>query len=147
MVLYVQAISFSLQFLLFTTFGGLADYGRWNRWILLLATIIGCASQIVPMALVNDDGSHWSAMMAINIIALISYGTSLVFYAAAFPTLSDNLPAVRYARANPALSEDQKQIEVEKWRNHVSAISTSFSNVGFFVITGNTQRMTPFPYP
>lgn len=87
MTLYVQAIAFSIQFLLFTTFGSLADYGRWNRYILLLATLIGCASQIVPIALVNDDGSHWGAMMAIYVISLISYGTSLVFYGAAFPTL------------------------------------------------------------
>lgn len=87
MMLYVQAISFSIQFLLFTTFGSLADYGKWNRYILLIATIIGCATQIVPIAFLNDDGSSWNAMLGIMILALISYGTSLVFYAAAFPTL------------------------------------------------------------
>ncbi|KAI9027598.1 autophagy-related protein 22-like protein [Phycomyces nitens] len=136
MLLYVQAIAFSLQFLLFTTFGSLADYGRWNRYILLGATVIGCAAQIVPITLVNDDGSHWNAMMGIMIIALISYGTSLVFYAAAFPTLSDNLPAVRKARADPALSKDEKLQETELWRNHVSAVSTVWSNVGFLIMTG-----------
>lgn len=87
MLLYVQSIAFSIQFLLFTTFGSLADYGRWNRYILFSSTIICCLFQALPIVLVNDDGSHWSAMMGIMIIALISYGTTLVFYSAAFPTL------------------------------------------------------------
>lgn len=87
MMLYVQAISFSIQFVLFTTFGSLADYGKWNRYILLAATVVGCVTQIVPVAFYNDDGHNWSSMLGIMILALISYGTSLVFYAAAFPTL------------------------------------------------------------
>ncbi|CDH53492.1 mfs general substrate transporter [Lichtheimia corymbifera JMRC:FSU:9682] len=146
MVLYQQAIAFSIQFLLFTTFGSLADYGKWNRYILLLATVIGCASQIVPIALVNDDGSHWGAMMGIQIVALISYGTSLVFYAAAFPTLSDNLPVVRKARADPSLTEDEVQAEVSKWRNYVSAWSTTFSNIGFLVMTGVLSGASFYPW-
>lgn len=87
MLLYVQSIAFSIQFLLFTTFGSLADYGKWNRYILLGSTIIGCLFQALPMVLVNDDGSHWNVMMFIMCVALISYGTSLVFYSAAFPNL------------------------------------------------------------
>jgi MFS-type transporter involved in bile tolerance (Atg22 family) len=87
MLLYVQAIAFSIQFVLFTAFGSLADYGKWSRYILLGSTLIGCAAQILPIALVGDDGSHWSSMMAIMTIGLISYGASLVFYAAAFPNL------------------------------------------------------------
>lgn len=87
MLLYVQAIAFSIQFILFTSFGSLADYGQWNRYILLGATIIGCTFQALPIILINDDGTHWNIMMAIMNIALISYGTSLVFYAAAFPNL------------------------------------------------------------
>ncbi|KAG0168577.1 hypothetical protein DFQ30_004559 [Apophysomyces sp. BC1015] len=136
MLLYVQAISFSIQFALFTTFGSLADYGRWNRYILMISTVIGCAAQIIPIVLVNDDGTHWNAMMGIMIIALISYGTSLVFYGAAFPTLSDNLPVVRKARADPNLTREESRQTVEVWRNHVSAISTVYSNVGFFIMTG-----------
>ncbi|KAI9315385.1 autophagy-related protein 22-like protein [Dichotomocladium elegans] len=136
MMLYVQAIAFSIQFLLFTTFGSLADYGRWNRYILLVVTIVGCASQILPITLVKDDGSHWGGMMAIYIVALISYGASLVFYAAAFPTLSYNLPIVRSARADPSLTADEKDTVISTWRNHVSAWSTVYSNIGFFIITG-----------
>lgn len=87
MMLYVQAISFSIQFALFTTFGSLADYGKWNKYILLVATIIGCATQIVPIAFLNNDGSSWNVMVGVMILGLISYGTSLVFYGAAFPTI------------------------------------------------------------
>ncbi|KAF7726528.1 hypothetical protein EC973_008659 [Apophysomyces ossiformis] len=146
MLLYIQAISFSIQFALFTTFGSLADYGRWNRHILLLSTVIGCAAQIIPIVLVNDDGSHWNAMMGIMIIALISYGTSLVFYGAAFPTLSDNLPVVRKARADPNLSREETRSTVEVWRNHVSAISTVFSNVGFLIMTGILSGVSFLPW-
>ncbi|KAI9273228.1 autophagy-related protein 22-like protein [Helicostylum pulchrum] len=136
MMLYVQAISFSIQFALFTTFGSLADYGKWNKYILLAATVIGCATQIVPIAFLNNDGSSWNAMVGVMILGLISYGTSLVFYGAAFPTISDNLPIVRKARADPNLTRDESAYVAEKWRNHVSAISTVFSNVGFLVMTG-----------
>ncbi|KAG2229081.1 autophagy-related protein 22-like protein [Thamnidium elegans] len=136
MMLYVQAISFSIQFALFTTFGSLADYGKWNKYILLAATIVGCATQIVPIAFYKNDGSSWNAMVGIMILGLISYGTSLVFYGAAFPTISDNLPIVRKARADPNLTRDESAYVAEKWRNHVSAISTVFSNVGFLVMTG-----------
>lgn len=166
MMLYVQAISFSIQFLLFTTFGSLADYGRWNRHILLIATVIGCASQIVPIALVDDDGSHWGAMMGIFIVALISYGTSLVFFAAAFPNLrykesnnkckmvrllmipaiilSDNLPVVRKARLT--LPKEQAIQVVELWRNHVSAISTTFSNIGFLILSGKLLTVISYAF-
>lgn len=87
MMLYVQAISFSIQFFLFTTFGSLADYGKWNKYILLFATIVGCVTQIVPISFMNDDGSNWNVMAGIMILSWIVYGSSLVFYAAAFPTL------------------------------------------------------------
>ncbi|KAI8084945.1 autophagy-related protein 22-like protein [Halteromyces radiatus] len=135
MIMYVTAISFGIQFLLFTTFGSLADYGRYNHYILIIATLISCAAQILPIIFLNDDGSGWSGMMGLNIISMISYGTTLVFYAAAFPSLSDNLPVVRGVRGNPMISAEETQSVVEKWRNHVSAISTTFSNVGFLILS------------
>ncbi|KAI8339706.1 autophagy-related protein 22-like protein, partial [Chlamydoabsidia padenii] len=136
MMLYIQALSFSMQFLLFTTFGSLADYGKWNRYILLLATIITCACQLLPIVFVNDDGTNWRGMLALDVVGLVGYGTCLVFYGAAFPTLSDNLPVVRVARADPTISKGEKLAVVERWRNHVSAISATFSNIGFLVVTG-----------
>ncbi|KAI8089703.1 autophagy-related protein 22-like protein [Halteromyces radiatus] len=146
MMLYLQAISFSIQFTLFTSFGSLADYGKWNRYILLTSTIITCACQILPIVLVNDDGTHWNGMLALDLIGLIAYGTTLVFYGAAFPTLSDNLPVVRQARADPQKSKSEKMAVVERWRNHVSAISTTFSNIGFLVVTGVLSGASYYPW-
>ncbi|KAG1065686.1 hypothetical protein G6F42_026784 [Rhizopus arrhizus] len=80
------------------------------------------------------------------VLALISYGTSLVFYAAAFPTLSDNLPIVRKARADPNLTRDEAGYIAEKWRNHVSATSTVFSNVGFLIMTGLLSGISFIPW-
>ncbi|KAI8371999.1 autophagy-related protein 22-like protein [Choanephora cucurbitarum] len=146
MLLYLQSIAFSIQFFLFTTFSSLADYGQWNRYILLGSTLIGCVCQALPLALVNDDGSHWYWMMVIMCIGLISYGTSLAFYAAAFPNLSDNLPIVRQARANPCLSEKEKESVVEEWRNHISAVSTVFSNIGFLLMSGLLSGISFVPW-
>ncbi len=87
MLLYVQAIAFSIQLVLFTSFGSLADYGYWNRYILMVATAFNILFQTLPIVLVNDDGSHWKMMMGFMILGLISYGTCLVFYAAVFPIL------------------------------------------------------------
>lgn len=43
---------------------------------------------------------------------------------------------MRYTSSNTLLTKDEKDQMTEKWRNHVSAISTTYSNVGFLVITG-----------
>ncbi|ORY00865.1 MFS general substrate transporter [Basidiobolus meristosporus CBS 931.73] len=144
MVLYVQAIAFVSQFLLFLTFGSLADYGRWGNWILLLVTAIGCFCQIIPIAF--NSPSQWSGMMAVMIFALIAYGASLVFYAAAFPTLADNLPIVRAAKADPEKTKEEKMTITEKWRNHVSTISTTWSNVGFLIVTSILAGISHIPY-
>ncbi|KAI8380191.1 autophagy-related protein 22-like protein [Blakeslea trispora] len=146
MLLYLQSIAFSIQFFLFTTFSSLADYGRWNRYILLGATLIGCVCQALPITLVNDDGSHWNLMMAIMCVALISYGTSLAFYAAAFPNLSDNLPIVRQVIANPCLTDKEKEKVIETWRNHISAVSTIFSNIGFLLTSGVLSGVSFLPW-
>jgi MFS-type transporter involved in bile tolerance (Atg22 family) len=88
MIMYVTAISFGIQFFLFTTFGSLADYGRFNHYILIVATLISCAAQILPVIFINDeDGKGWPGMMVLNIVAMVAYGVTLVCYAAAFPVL------------------------------------------------------------
>jgi MFS-type transporter involved in bile tolerance (Atg22 family) len=86
--MYATAISFGAQFLLFTSFGPLADYGRFNHYILIAATLISCAAQILPILFVADvDGHNWPGMMVLNIVAMVSYGVTLVCYSAAFPIL------------------------------------------------------------
>lgn len=46
---------------------------------------------------------------------------------------------MRVARADPTVPKAEKMAVVERWRNHVSAISTTFSNIGFLVVTGKVQ--------
>ncbi|KAI8344349.1 vacuole effluxer Atg22 like-domain-containing protein [Chlamydoabsidia padenii] len=144
--MYATAISFGAQFLLFTTFGPLADYGRFNHYILVSATLISCAAQILPILFINDDGRNWPGMMTLNIIAMVSYGVTLVCYSAAFPILSDNLPLVRSVRADQDISIEKKQSVIERWRSHVSAVSTAWSNVGFLVISAVFAGVSFIPW-
>lgn len=37
-ILIVNGISFAIMTMFFTTIGSLADYGNWNKWILITAT-------------------------------------------------------------------------------------------------------------
>ncbi|ORX53652.1 MFS general substrate transporter [Hesseltinella vesiculosa] len=145
MIMYVTAISFGIQFLLFTTFGSMADYERWNRYILMFSTVVSCAAQILPVIFISNP-SQWQGTMALTIITNISYGASLVFYAAAFPTLSDNLPLVRKIRADPNAASEESKVVVEKWRNHVSAISTTFSNIGFLILSAIFSGISFIPW-
>jgi hypothetical protein len=55
----------------------LADYGKWNRYILLISTVICIACQLLPIVFVNDDGSNWRGMLALDTVGLISYGKIL----------------------------------------------------------------------
>jgi hypothetical protein len=58
-----------------------------------------------------------------------------------FVEISDNLPVVRQARADPNLTKEESDAVADKWRNHVSAISTVFSNIGFLILTGKAQLL------
>ncbi|KAI8328055.1 autophagy-related protein 22-like protein [Chlamydoabsidia padenii] len=146
MIMYATAISFAAQFLLFITFGSLADYGRYNHYILMAATLISGAAQMLPILFINDDGTHWYGVMILSIVANVAYGVTLVLYCAAFPILSDNLPIVRSVRANPAISMEETQTVIEKWRNHVSALSTTFSNIGFLIISAVFLAISFIPW-
>jgi hypothetical protein len=37
-ILIIQGISFAIMTLFFTSIGSCADYGNWNKWILIVAT-------------------------------------------------------------------------------------------------------------
>ena len=76
--------------LIFTTIGSAADYGTFGRWLLFILTLICWAAQFASMALTNP--SRWGVAMALYMVGFISYGATLVFYAAAFPRLARNTP-------------------------------------------------------
>jgi hypothetical protein len=67
-------------------------------------------------------------------IVYISYGASLVFYAAIFPRLSINDPKYRTVRRENAPPEVIADVDT-RVRNHISTISTTWSNIGFLLIS------------
>ncbi|CAO3583923.1 unnamed protein product [Absidia cylindrospora] len=146
MVLYVQAFSFFIQFLLFTTFGALADFGRTNLYIVIAATILACTAQIIPITLINDDGSHWYIMALFMFLALVGYGATLVFYLAAYPRLSDNLPIVRSAFRNMHLSQDELYNVIEYWRKTLSVLLIAACFSGHFLISSILAGISFLPW-
>jgi MFS-type transporter involved in bile tolerance (Atg22 family) len=87
MVLYVEALSFFLQFVLFTTIGTLADFGQMNYWIIVASTILLLGTEFAPLALMDDDGSLWYVISLIVLLALIGFNTAAIFYSAAYPLI------------------------------------------------------------
>jgi hypothetical protein len=87
--------------MIFTTIGSAADYGTFGRW-LLIVTWICWSSQFAEMSLMGTPftlvcsvmccptflkaPSLWSLSMALYMIGFITYGTTLVFYAALLVT-------------------------------------------------------------
>ncbi len=59
---------------------------------------------------------------------------------------SDNLPIVRRAKYDSEKTEEEKQELLEQCRNHVSAISTTWSNVGFLITSGVLSGLSFIPW-
>ncbi|KAH9938056.1 MFS general substrate transporter [Fomitopsis serialis] len=144
-VLVANGLSFAIMTLIFTTIGSAADYGTFGRWLLLAITVICWAAQFASMAL--TEPSRWGAAMAIYIISFVSYGATLVFYAAAFPRLARNTPHARHLRdklENQEVSREEYEREESLEKNRVSNLSTWHSNIGYiFVLCLNLSILLP----
>ncbi|KAF7432651.1 hypothetical protein PC9H_004593 [Pleurotus ostreatus] len=133
-VLVANGVSFAVMTLIFTTIGSAADYGTFGRWLLLVITCICWAAQFASMSLTTP--SRWPVAMALYMIGFITYGATLVFYAAAFPRLARNTPHARILREKYDAGEiDRETYEVEESmeKNRISNISTTHSNIGYIV--------------
>ncbi|KAH7887427.1 MFS general substrate transporter [Phlebopus sp. FC_14] len=133
-VLVANGISFAIMTAIFTTIGSAGDYGTFGRWLLFVVTVICWAAQYACMALTSP--SRWKLAMALYIIGFVSYGATLVFYAAAFPRLARNTPhsrslRERYEKGETSAKEYEQEESLEK--NRISNISTMHSNVGYVV--------------
>ncbi|PLW47161.1 hypothetical protein PCASD_02332 [Puccinia coronata f. sp. avenae] len=135
-VLIANGIAFGIMTILFTSLGALADYRQYGRWILLTMTLLCWASQSSVLAL--TDPSRWKAGMALYIIGFVTYGATLVFYAAQFPTLASNTLHSRN------LNEEFQSNKITKWdlqigqsleRSRISNISTVHSNIGYLFVS------------
>ncbi|KAI0700603.1 MFS general substrate transporter [Cytidiella melzeri] len=133
-VLVATGVSFAVMALMFTTIGSAADYGRFGRWLLFVVTVICWASQFAGMALTSPD--RWGAAMALYMIGFISYGATLVFYAAVFPRLARNTAHARALKEKYDAGEitwEVYEVEESLEKNRISNISTMHSNIGYIV--------------
>ncbi|KAG6844008.1 hypothetical protein H0H87_010731 [Tephrocybe sp. NHM501043] len=125
-VLVANGVSFAVMTMIFTTIGSAADYGTFGRWLLLVITIICWGAQFATMSLTVP--SRWGVGMALYMIGFISYGATLVFYAAAFPRLARNTAHARAIREKfeaGELSKEEHDIEESMEKNRISNISTN----------------------
>ncbi|KAI9033720.1 autophagy-related protein 22-like protein [Phycomyces nitens] len=134
-ILFFNGLSSLVQTILLTTIGSLADYGNNGSNILLIITIVSCASQIVFLVFNENSSDYWGLAMMVCLIFQVSYGASLTFYWAYFPTLAANEPKVRTARHELGLDNPDYQVIESTMRNHISTVSTAWSNIGFFSIS------------
>ncbi|ORX53653.1 hypothetical protein DM01DRAFT_1374468 [Hesseltinella vesiculosa] len=134
MILYVQAIAFFLQFLLMPL-GSLGDYDRYSYKLLAVFTAMGCIGQISPVLLINDNGKYWYVMALLMIMAIIGYCCTLIFYAAAYPNISDHLPAVKRIASNLSSTFDQIQLAKEQSRKKVSTMTVMCASAGFLMVS------------
>ncbi|GLB34242.1 putative vacuolar effluxer [Lyophyllum shimeji] len=133
-VLVANGASFAIMTLIFTTIGSAADYGTFGRWLLFVITCICWAAQFASMSLTSP--SRWGVAMALYMIGFISYGATLVFYAAVFPRLARNTPHARKILEKYEAGEttrEEYEVEESLEKNRISNISTTHSNIGYIV--------------
>ncbi|KAF7355720.1 Autophagy-related protein [Mycena sanguinolenta] len=144
-VLVANGVSFAIMTMIFTTIGSAADYGNFGRWLLFIITIVCWGAQFASMAL--TEPSRWGAAMALYMIGFISYGATLVFYAALFPRLARNTPHAREIREKFEAGETSKEVyerEESLEKNRISNISTAHSNIGYiFTLCLNLSILLP----
>ena len=80
------------------------------------------------------EPSRWGVAMALYMISYITYGATLVFYAALFPRLARNTPQARKLQdmyQAGAISAEEYELEKSLEKNRISNISTVRSWFGF----------------
>ncbi len=135
--------------LIFTTIGSAADYGTFGRWLLLAVTVICWAAQFASMSLTSASllgpsrivhlmtskgPSRWGLAMGLYMVGFITYGATLVFYAAIFPRLARNTPHARQLREkyeNKEIPAEEYEVEESLEKNRISNISTVSTSATF----------------
>ncbi|KAA1089699.1 hypothetical protein PGT21_027649 [Puccinia graminis f. sp. tritici] len=135
-VLIANGISFGIMTIMFTSLGALADYRNYGRWILFIMTVLCWASQFSVMAL--TDPSRWKVGMVLYILGFVTYGATLVFYAAQFPIIALNTLKSRHLTEdlqNNKITEATCELEQSLERSRISNISTVHSNIGYLFVS------------
>ncbi|KAF9889024.1 hypothetical protein FE257_008001 [Aspergillus nanangensis] len=135
-VLIADGLSFTVMAVIFVWLGSAADYGSFGRWLLLSLTVICWSLQYGMMAIRHPY--QWPAAMGMYMVAYITYGATLVFYAAVFPRLARYMPHVRKAREEDLregkITQNEYDMTESLERNHISNVSTAHSNIGYLVV-------------
>ncbi|KAG6848590.1 hypothetical protein H0H93_015639 [Arthromyces matolae] len=124
-VLVANGVSFAVMTTMFITIGSAADYGTFGRWLLFVITIICWGAQFATISLTVP--SRWPVAMALYMIGFITYGATLVFYAAAFPRLARNTARSRGLRTQyeaGEITKEEHDMEESMEKNRISNIST-----------------------
>ncbi|EGG02259.1 uncharacterized protein MELLADRAFT_38675, partial [Melampsora larici-populina 98AG31] len=132
-VLIANAISFAIMTFIYTVFGGCADHGDFDQWILLFLSCVWWATQLGLIGV--TDPSQWRAAMALYIIGFTTYGAALVFIAACLPRLSRNTPDARKAREEfhrGLIKQEEHDQRLSLEKNRLSMISSVHFNIGSF---------------
>lgn len=137
-VLLANGICFTVMTILFVWLGSAADYGSFGRHLLLVLTVLCWIAQSGFMFV--KGAAEWKTAMCLYIISYISYGGTLVFYAAVFPRLARNVLHVRRARdvdlKEERITHEEYDTIESLERNHISNISTTHSNAGYLLTLG-----------
>lgn len=123
--------------LIFTTIGSAADYGTFGRWVLFVITVICWTAQYASMSLTSTFASHplislwldhiilepsrWGLAMALYMIGFVTYGATLVFYAAVFPRLARNTAHARRLKEKYQQAADKDEAERDRAREEYEA--------------------------
>lgn len=143
---------FAFMTIMFLCLGSAADYGSLGPKLLLYLTVICWIAQYGFMAVVGPD--QWPLAMLLYMVSYVTYGATLVFYAAIFPRLARFMPEVRHAREKRLPAGDISQEQYDKLesmsKSHISNISTAHSNIGYFVTLllnlAILIPLSPWPY-
>ncbi|PNS16334.1 hypothetical protein CAC42_6441 [Sphaceloma murrayae] len=150
-ILLANGLCFAIMTLVFLCLGSAADYGDLGPRLLLYLTVTCWMAQYSFMAIVGPD--QWPLATLLYVVSYITYGATLVFYAAIFPRLAKFMPDVREAREDllPAgkITVDEYNKLESLSKSHISNISTAHSNIGYFVtLLFNLAILIPLsPWP
>lgn len=103
------SVSTGLQMVVFVAIGGLADYGRWRKTLLVLLSLFG---SLVTILCVTVTPANWWAGGLLMVLVNISYGASYVVYNAFLPSLAAGEPEV--LEATPAARDGAFTTAIER---------------------------------
>lgn len=126
-VLLANGISFAIQVIIFLILGSFADFGTWRPYILFVLSLVAYGVGFGWMGVYTPD--KWQAGVALYIIGLIAYQTTLTFWTAAFPGLARNTRELREKAERFAAGE----ITREEYDYADTMKRSELSNISFYI--------------